>query len=211
VTEGVGSLRALGFVTRMQPKYAAFEATVVDGDIPLVGMAQLVIEVAPGNLVFRLADVAIKGSAVRPGSLVVEREFGYLELHGEDPEAVREAARLILDVLGVAIEERLRPTVVSSQLITNVTAFHAQLINRTRQGSLVVPGETVLVLEVTPAAYVLVAANEAERSAPIDIVDIRPIGRFGRLYVSGEESHVREAARGANEALAAIDGREAES
>jgi hypothetical protein len=191
----------------MQPGYAAYEASVVDGDIPLAGMAQLFVEVAPGNEVFGLADVALKATSVRPGSQVVEREFGFLELHSEAPDEVLEAGGAILAAMGVALESRLQPEVVSSQLLTNITPYQAQLFNRTRNGSLVIPGQTVLVLEVTPAAYVLLAANEAEHSGEIRIVDIRPVGRFGRLYVSGEESHVREAERGSRDALAAITGR----
>jgi hypothetical protein len=192
----------------MQPRYAAYEATVADGDIPLVGMAQLFVEVAPGNEVYRAADAALKATSVRPGSQVVEREFGLLALHADDPEVVREAGRVILDRLGLATSDRLRPSIVSEEVITNITPFQAQLINRFRRGSLLVPGQTLLVVEVTPAAYILLAANEAERAAQVDIIDIRPVGRFGRLYVAGDESNVREAQEGVRRGLAAIAGRD---
>jgi hypothetical protein len=192
----------------MQPRYAAYEATVADGDIPLVGMAQLFVEVAPGNEVYRVADAALKATSVRPGSQVVEREFGLLALHADDPEVVVEAGRVILDKLGLATSDRLRPSIVSEEVITNITPFQAQLINRFRRGSLLVPGQTLLVVEVTPAAYILLAANEAERAAQVDIIDIRPVGRFGRLYVAGDESNVREAQEGVRRGLAAIAGRD---
>jgi hypothetical protein len=201
-------LRAFGQVSRMQPRYAAYEATVADGDIPLVGMAQLFVEVAPGNEVYRVADAALKATSARPGSQVVEREFGLLALHADDPEVVREAGRVILDKLGLATSDRLRPTIVSEEVITNITPFQAQLINRMRRGSLLVPGQTLLVVEVTPAAYILLAANEAERAAQVDIIDIRPIGRFGRLYIAGDESNVREAQEGVRRGLAGIAGRD---
>jgi ethanolamine utilization microcompartment shell protein EutL len=202
-------LRAYGIVSRMQPRYAAYEATVADGDIPLVGMAQLFIEIAPGNEIYLLADAALKATNVRPSSQVVEREFGMLSLHATDPQEVAEAGRVILERIGLREEDRLRPQVVSQNLITNVTPFQAQLVNRFRKGSLLVPQETLLVLEVTPAAYILLAANEAERAADIDVIDIRPIGRYGRLYVSGEESSVRIAHERAVEALASLGGRDA--
>jgi len=200
-------LRAYGIVSRMQPRYAAYEATVADGDIPLVGMAQLFVEIAPGNEIYLLADAALKATNVRPSSQVVEREFGMLSLHADDPQEVEEAGRVILERIGLAVQDRLRPTVVSQNLITNVTPFQAQLINRFRKGSLLVPAETLLVLEVTPAAYILLAANEAERAADIDIIDVRPIGRFGRLYVSGDESSVRAAQERALQALESLTGR----
>jgi len=201
-------LRAFGIVSRMQPRYAAYEATVADGDIPLMGMAQLFVELAPGNEIYRLADAALKATSVRPSSQVVEREFGMLSLHADDPEVVAEAGRVILDRLGLVAEDRLRPRIVSENLVTNITPFQAQLINRFRKGSLLVPHATLLVLEVTPAAYILQAANEAERTADIDLIDVRPIGRFGRLYVAGEESAVREAAAGARRGLESFTGRD---
>jgi ethanolamine utilization microcompartment shell protein EutS len=192
----------------MQPRYAAYEATVADGDIPLVGMAQLFVEVAPGNEVYRAADAALKATSVRPGSQVVEREFGLLALHADDPEVVAEAGRVILDKLGLETSDRIRPAIVSEEVISNITPFQAQLINRFRKGSLLIPGQTLLVVEVTPAAYILLAANEAERSAQIDIIDIRPVGRFGRLYIAGDESSVREAQEGVRRGLAGVAGKE---
>lgn len=203
-------LRAYGIVSRMQPRYAAYEATVADGDIPLMGMAQLFVELSPGNEIYRVADAALKATAVRPSSQVVEREFGMLSLHADDPQVVAEAGRVILERLGLSAEDRLRPRIVSENLVTNITPFQAQLINRFRKGSLLVPHTTLLVLEVTPAAYILQAANEAERTADIDLIDVRPIGRFGRLYMAGEESAVREAAAGARRGLEAFVGREPE-
>ena len=200
-------LRAFGIVSRMQPRYAAYEATVADGDIPLEGMAQLFVELAPGNEVYRVADAALKATAARPESQVVEREFGLLALHSEDPQVVEEAGRVILGQLGLTLDDRQQPHVVSENLVTNITAFQAQLINRFRRGSLLVPHQTLLVMEVSPAAYILLAANEAERSADIDVIDIRPIGRFGRLYLSGPEASVREAQAGARRGLDAITGR----
>lgn len=200
-------LRAFGMVSRMQPRYAAYEATVADGDIPLAGMAQLFLELAPGNEIYRLADAALKATSVRPGSQVVEREFGLLVLHADDPQVVVEAGRVMLERLGMTAADRLRPTIVSENVISNITPFQAQLINRFRKGSLLVPHSTLLVLEVTPAAWIMLAANEAERAADVDLIDVRPLGRFGRLYISGDESNVREAQAGARRALEALDGR----
>jgi len=208
VAQSTVELRAFGIVSRMQPRYAAYEATVADGDIPLEGMAQLFVELAPGNEIYRVADAALKATAVRPESQVVEREFGLLALHADDTQVVEEAGRVILERLGLSIEQRQRPRVVSENLVTNITAFQAQLINRFRRGSLLVPHQTLLVMEVSPAAYILLAANEAERSAEIDVIDIRPVGRFGRLYLSGPEASVREAQAGAVRALDAVSGRD---
>ncbi len=200
-------LRAFGAISRMQPRYAAYEATVAEGDIPLAGMAQLFVEVAPGNVVYRLVDAALKATTVRPGSQVVEREFGFLALHAGDPQVVMEAGRVMLAHLGLSTEDRLRPVIVSESMVANITPFQAQLINRFRRGSLLIPGQTLFVLEVQPAAYILLAANEAERVAAVDLIDVRPVGRFGRLYLAGDESTVQEAAAGARLVLESVAGR----
>src|SRR5260370_22729735 len=104
-------MRALGHVWRMQPRYAAYDATVADGDIPLVGMAQLFVEVAPGNEGYRVADAALKATSVRPCSQVVEREFGLLALHADDPEVVAQAGRAIRDRLELVTAGPLRPPI----------------------------------------------------------------------------------------------------
>jgi len=190
----------------MQPQYAAYFGTVTAGDIPVAGMAQLYVEVAPGNEVFRVVDMAVKATEVKPGVQIVEREFGMLEVHSESQEAVREAGRTILERLNMREEDRIRPKVASVQVITNVSPYQAQLINRSRRGSMLVPGEALFVMEVTPAAYIDIAANEAEKSANVRLIDLRDVGRFGRLFMAGTEAEARTAQLAATAAIEAISG-----
>ena len=91
--------------------------------------------------------------------------------------------------------------------VTNVNPYQAQLINKWRKGNLLIPGRSLYVLEVAPAAYVTLAANEAEKAADISIVEVRALGRFGRLFISGTESDVQAAARACTEALDEVEGR----
>lgn len=199
-------LRAFFFIDRMQAQYAAYIGTVTAGDIPVAGMAQLYVELAPGNEVFRVVDMALKATEVKPGVQIVEREFGVLEVHSDSQESVREAGRVILDRLGMREEDRIRPKVASVQLITNVSPYQAQLINRSRRGSMLVPGEALYVLEVTPAAYIDLAANEAEKSADVRLVDVRDVGRFGRLFMAGTEAETRTAQLASIAAIEKISG-----
>src|SRR3990170_8549060 len=185
----------------MQPQYAAYVGATVQGDIPVAGMAELYIEVAPSNEVYRIADVARKAADVRPATQYVEREFGLLEVHSFDPSAVRAAAEAIFGLTGLTANDAMTPEVASSQVITNVDPYQAQLINKFRRGALLVPGQTLLVMEIAPAAYVTLAANEAEKAANIDQVFISNVGRFGRLMVSGSESEVLAARDGALDAI----------
>jgi ethanolamine utilization microcompartment shell protein EutL len=202
--KGGVELRAYCFIDRMQPQWAALNGTTVSGDIPVAGMAELLIELAPGNEVFRVADVALKATEVKPGSMIVEREFGMLELHAFNQEAVREAGRAVLETLGLSEADRHAPRVASTQLITNVDPYQAQLINRFRRGSMLVPGETLFILEVAPAAYVSLAANEAEKAANIKVVNVSNVGRFGRMFLSGSEAEALNAQQASVRAIEAL-------
>jgi hypothetical protein len=203
-------LRVYSYLDRMQPQFAAFVGTITQGDLPTMGMAALYIEVAPGNEVFRLVDIAVKATEARPGAQVVEREFGMFEIHSRSQAEVLEAGRIVLDRLDLKPEQRIKPAIASVQVITNVDPYQAQLLNRFRRGSMLVPGKTLLVLEVAPAAYINFAANEAEKGASIDLIHISGLGRFGRMWLSGTESEIlqaRDAAVNALESLPGVEGR----
>src|SRR5512140_2823959 len=133
------SLRVYSYLDRMQPQYAAFVGTITQGDLPTEGMAALYIEVAPGNEVFRLVDIAVKATEAKPGAQSVEREFGMFEIHSRSQAEVLEAGRIVLDRIGLKIGDRVRPEIASVQIITNVDPYQAQLLNRFRRGSMLVP------------------------------------------------------------------------
>jgi hypothetical protein len=204
------SLRCYSYLDRMQPQYAAFVGTVTQGDLPTEGMASLYIEMAPGNEVFRTVDIAVKATEARPGAQIVEREFGMFEVHSHNQAAVLEAGRIVLDRLGLKIEDRIRPKVASVQLITNIDPYQAQLLNRWRRGSMLVPGQTLLVVECFPAAYMNYACNEAEKKTSIDVVHVSSVGRFGRMWLSGTESEAKTARDAAIRALEDLEGVESD-
>jgi hypothetical protein len=203
-------LRVYSYLDRMQPQFAAFVGTITQGDLPISGMAALYVEVSPGNEVFRLVDIAVKATEARPGAQIVEREFGMFEIHSRSQSEVLEAGRIVLDRLALKEAQRIKPALASVQVITNVDPYQAQLINRFRRGSMLVPGKTMLVLECSPAAYINFAANEAEKNASIEIIHISGLGRFGRMWLSGTESEImqaRDAAVSALESLEGVEGR----
>jgi hypothetical protein len=200
------SLRCYCYLDRMQPQYAAFVGTVTQGDLPVEGMAALYFEMAPGNEVFRVVDVAVKATEAKPGAQIVEREFGMFEVHSHSQAAVIEAGRVVLQRLGLRIEDRIRPSIASIQVITRVDPYQAQLLNRFRRGSMLVPGETMLVLECAPAAYINFACNEAEKRASIKIIHVSSVGRFGRMWLSGSEAEILTARNAAVQALESLEG-----
>ena len=200
------SLRVYSYLDRMQPQYAAFVGTITQGDLPVQGMADLYIEVAPGNEVFRLVDIAVKATQAKPGAQVVEREFGMFEVHSLSQAEVLEAGAVVLDRLGLKITDRKRPEIASIQVITHVDPYQVQLLNRFRRGAMLVAGETLFILECQPAAYINLAANEAEKYSTIKIIHISSVGRFGRMWLSGTEAEILAARKAAVQALEAIEG-----
>jgi ethanolamine utilization microcompartment shell protein EutL len=201
-------LRALLQIDRLQPQFAAYTGATVQGSVPLAGDALLVGEIGPGNEVFRVVDVALKAADVQATSQIVEREFGFFILRSPAHAEVTAAREAVLAHFSISMSDRRRPVVESSQIITSVEPYQAQLLNKWRSGSLLVPGETLGILECGPAAYITAAANEAEKMATIKIVEVRTVGRFGRMFISGSEADVRLAIEGANATLTALEGRQ---
>jgi hypothetical protein len=195
-------LRTYVFLDNLQPQHAAFLGTVASGFLPLPGDASLWVEISPGIEINRITDIALKATGVRPGLQIVERLYGLLEVHSDSQAEVRAAGIAILDALGVSEEDRIKPQVISSQIIRHVDAHQVQLVNRMRYGHMLQAGQTLYVLEVVPAGYAALAANEAEKAANIDILEVRAFGSFGRVYLSGEE---RDIMAGYEAALAAIE------
>lgn len=197
----MAELRSFIFLDQLQPQTMCYLATWIRGRLPRLGVAAQVIEIAPGLDIEPLTDVALKEAEVEAGILVVERQYGYLELHGTTA-AVRAAASAVLGSLGASAESAARPQVLASRIITRVDSQHAFLINRNKLGSMMLPGESLFAFELQPASYAILAANEAEKAARIKLVDYRMIGATGRVYLSGTEADVRQAAAAAHDALA---------
>jgi len=200
------SLRVYCYLDRMQSEVAAFVGTITQGDLPVEGMASLYVEMAPGNEVFRTVDIAVKATEAKPGAQVVEREFGMFEVHSMNQAAVLESGAIVLERLGLVKEDRIKPSVYSSNLITRVDPYQAQLLNRWRRGSMLVAAETLFVLEVAPAAYIMLAANEAEKKANVKIIHIASVGRFGRMWMSGTEAEMVTARDAAIQAIENVEG-----
>ncbi len=200
-------LRSFVFLDNLQPQHAAYMGTVAQGFLPLPGDTSLWIEISPGIEINRITDVALKAASVRPGVQVVERLYGLLEVHSGSFGETRSAGQAILETLGVRKEDGLKPRVVSSQIIRNIDAYQTQLINRTRRGQLLLAGQTLYVLEVEPAAYAALAANEAEKAAAINILEVQAVGSFGRLYLGGQEQDILAGAQGALAAIESVAGR----
>lgn len=204
------TIRALMQIDNLQPKFAAYNGATVQGSVPLSGDTILIGEFAPGNGVFTLIDRALKASSVEATTQLVEREFGFFILRSPSNAEVSVARDAILAELGASMSDRIKPSVATTQIITSVEPYQAQLLNKWRKGSLIVPGQTLGIVECAPAAYISIAANEAEKSAEIDIVEVRAVGRFGRLFIAGSENSVEAGVEAAVKAIEAIDGKSAE-
>ncbi len=204
----MAELRCYSFIDSLQPQLASFLGTVAQGFLPTPHQASLFIEIAPGMEINRVTDVALKAVNVTPGMMIVERLYGMLELHSPSQADVRQAGRAILESLELKEEDRIKPKLLTSQVIRNISDYHTQLINRMRHGNMILPGHSLYVMECAPAGYAAIAANEAEKAANINILEVRAVGSFGRIYLGGEERDIDVGYRAAEQALDVISGRE---
>jgi len=201
-------LRTFTYLDILQPQLTGFLQTVSQGFMPLEGQASLFLEIAPGMAVNQLTDVALKATRVQPGMQIVERAYGLLELHDFDQGEVRSAGHAVLERLGAKVEDRLKPRVLSAQTITGLDGHQAQLVNRMRHGDMIGEGQALYILEVHPAGYAAIAANEAEKAAPVHLLEVVTFGAFGRLWLGGHEAEIAEAAKAIDTTLASIAGRD---
>ena len=202
------NLRTYSILDSLQPQMASFISTVSKGFLPVADQACCVIEIAPGIEINRLLDVALKKTNVLPGMQVVERSYGMLEIHSDEQGDIRAAGEAILEEIDQVEDNRMKPKVLTSQLIKNITDHHAQMVNRTRHGHMLLKGDTLYVLEIEPAGYAFYAANEAEKGANINLIEVRGIGAFGRVYLGGEEKDIVEARDIIETKLSEISGKE---
>jgi hypothetical protein len=200
-------LRAYVFLDSLQPQYAAFLATIAQGYLPVPGQASLFVEISPGIEINRVTDIALKSTRVTPGMQIVERLYGMLEIHSDSQADVRDAGRAILAALELKEDDRRKPTVASSQVIRHVDDYQTQLINRMRHGNMILKGQTLYIMECEPAAYSALAANEAEKAANINVLEVRSFGSFGRLYLGGEQRDIDVGYEAAIAAIESVSGR----
>lgn len=195
-------LRTYVYVDALQPQLSAYIATVSQGFLPLPGDACLWIEASPGMAVHRLTDRALKATRVHLAQQVVERAYGSMMLHHRDQSDVIEAGHVILESLRAGRGDRETCKIAWQEIIRGMTPDHAALINRQdRKGSMILPGQSMYILETEPAGYIVYAANQAEKAANITLVECRAVGAYGRLIISGRESDVDEAAAAAQAAI----------
>jgi len=200
-------LRAYVILDSLQPQFASFQATISKGYLPKVGQASLFVEIAPGMAINHLTDIALKSTDVTPGMQIVERHYGMLEVHSDSQADVRQAGQAILDDLGLKERDRHKPRVVSNEVVRRIDDTQSMLINRMRHGNMILSGQTLFVLEVEPAGYAALAANEAEKAADINILEVRAVGSFGRVYIGGEEKDVVVAHDAAVQAIKNVTGK----
>lgn len=196
-------LRTYVYIDSLQPQLAEYMATVSQGFPPVPGDACLWVEVSPGMAIHRITDTALKATRVHLTQQIVEREYGSMVINHRDQSDVREAGRVLLSKIGAQIEDRQRCQVAWHEIIRGMTPDHCVLINRqNRSGSMILPEQSMFILETEPAGYIVYAANQAEKAANITLIDVRAVGAFGRLTLSGREADVDEAAAAA---IAAIE------
>ncbi|MEQ8666567.1 MAG: hypothetical protein RIC16_12680 [Rhodospirillales bacterium] len=195
----------------LQPQFAAYMSTPVRarGYPPIQGQNSLIIEVAPALSIHRIVDLALKAAPdMEPGILFTERQFGLLELHADDMVDLNDAGNAILQGIGAKASDQLAPSMLYADIIDDVADQHAIIINRMRNASMILPGQSLLLYELAPALFAAVAANEAERAAPnATIVDIQMMGASGRIFMAGDKEDLVTAQDAIAQSLKSVVGR----
>ena len=205
--KGKPRLRGYVYVDNMQPQYSAVIGKKVKGDMPVEGMAQLYIELDPAIEILRAMDIVLKETNVRPAFLIAERNYGSMEIHSFSHADIEQAGKTVLDRYGPE-ESQLKPRIVSTQIITSVDPYEAQLITNFANTSFMIANKSLFVLEITPSCFATLACNEAEKNAQVTIVGLQWTGRTGRVYISGSEEDILAAKDASLRALDRIPGRE---
>ena len=191
-------LRTYVYIDSLQPQLAEYMATVSQGFLPVPGDSCLWVEVSPGMAIHRLTDIALKATRVHLSQQVVERAYGSMVIHHRDQSDVKEAGRVILQRLGVEVNDRQPCQIAWQEVIRGMTPDHTVLINRqNRRGSMILPEQSMFILETEPAGYIVYAANQAEKAASITLIDVPAVGAYGRLIMAGREMDIDEAAAAA--------------
>ncbi len=205
-------LRVYLRIPELGRQFAAYLGTPLRarGYPPVEGDHALIVEVAPGLAIERVIDLALKAVPdVEPGIHFVERQFGVLEVHSPDEALVEQAGQAILEGIGATSEDTLRPKLLYVDVIEEVTDQHAVIVNRNREASMLLPGQTLLVVEMTPALFAAVAANAAERVAPeLTLVTVSMIGAAGRVYLAGSTADIVLARDEITRVLEGVRGRD---
>ena len=188
----------------MGPQYAAYWALMAQGSLPLPQMSQLLVEVTPSSLVFPIGDAAFKSSAVQSAGTLIERDFGLVELHAHRTDTVLEARDAVLRRLGMEVADRELPQLISKQRISALDPFHSHLFNKVRRGAWTLPGDTLAIVEVAPAAYAYLIANEIEKATGMELVRVAGTGLFGRVIVAGTEAQAEVAERITDQVIATV-------
>ena len=194
-------LRTLTFIDNLQPQLAQFIAKDNRVYDPAEYDAALFLEIAPAMEIHRMIDMALKATKVRLGSVVTERIFGLMQVQHPDQGEVMESARVVLRETGLDENDRAEVKLVTNKIIRGVEQDHAIYFTGTSKGNMVVAGESILIMETTPAAYLSIACNEALKAATVKLIQIRPFGATGRLTMSGPESEIDSAAEAAEKIL----------
>jgi microcompartment protein CcmL/EutN len=196
-------LRTYVYIDSLQPQLAEYMATVSQGFPPVPGDACLWVEVSPGMAIHRITDIALKAKQVHLTQKIVEREYGSMVIHHRDQSDVISAGQTLLSRMNAQVDDRVQCKVAWTETIRGMTPDHCVLINRqNRWGSMILPEQSMFILETEPAGYIVYAANQAEKAANISLIDVRAVGAYGRLIVAGREADVDEAAMAA---IAAVE------
>ncbi len=194
-------LRTYSFIDSMQPQLAQYIAKDNRVFDPSEYDAALFLEIHPAMEIHRMIDLALKATAVRLGVVITERHFGQLEVHHADQGEVRAAGQAILEATGLTVADRAECQPRTDMILRGVEQDHGIAFTGLAQGNMVIAGDSVLIMECEPAAYMAYVCNQALKAADVRLNLVTTWGATGRLIIAGAEAEIDVAAAAARDAI----------
>lgn len=194
-------LRAYVFIDSLQQQLAQYMAKTNRVYDPREYDAALFVEIAPAMEIHAKIDQALKATRVHLGAMITERVFGMMQVHHHDQGEVLAAGEAVLSASGLKITDRAKCKILQNKIIRSIEQDHAIAFTGNSSGNMVVAGDSVLIMEAEPAAYLSIACNEALKAANVKLIDVIVWGATGRLIMAGPEAEIDYAAAAATAAL----------
>lgn len=194
------SLRTYSFIDSYQPQLAQYIAKDNRVYDPAEYDAALFLEIHPAMEIHAMIDLALKATRVRLGVVITERQYGQMEIHHPDQGEVLAAGEAVLKATGLSEDDKAKCKITTDKIIRSIEPDHGIAFTALGGGNMVIPGESVLIMECEPAAYMAYICNEGLKASNVKLNLITTWGASGRLILSGTEADIDAAAEASRSA-----------
>lgn len=178
-------------IDRLQPKTAKYLSKLSLGSEVPANCSVALLHITSVPDAEKALDILLTSANVTPNVCVFDGRGGWLGIHAVLADELHIAIEQVMNELNLSFSTTKQAKPPSHQLISKITKEHADIIGKRCKGHKITAGDSLMIVDVIPAVHTLVAVNEAEKNADIEVVDYKITGSSGRLYLSGCDTNVR--------------------